>query len=96
MPGVVKQGNFFVTQYVTGPQFLRLMLDLQPERIPDPFVTATQVCAIYGRPEDAVVRDAVLRGNDEANAEFGTRWHPLEIRYFYSTHHHASRLGAMP
>jgi hypothetical protein len=84
MPGVVKRGHYFVTQYITGPQILLLMLDLQPERIADPFVTAITVYSLYGQPEDAVVRAEVLAGTDEANAEFGTSWHPLEIRYAYS------------
>jgi hypothetical protein len=80
----VKRGHYFVTQYITGPQSLLLMLDLQPERIADPFVTPLNVCPIYGQPEDIIVRAAVLAGTDEANAEFGTNWHPLEIRYSYS------------
>jgi hypothetical protein len=48
------------------------MIDLQHERIADPFVTALNACPIYGRPDDAVVRAAVLRGTDEANAKFGS------------------------
>jgi hypothetical protein len=44
-------------------------------------VTAFNICPIYGQPEDAVVRAGVLEGTDEANAEFGTAWRPLEIRY---------------
>lgn len=84
MPRVMKRGPYFVTQYITGPQCLLLMLDLQSERIVDPFVTAVNVCPIYGQPEEAVVRAAVLAGTDEANAEFGTTWHPLEVRYSYS------------
>lgn len=84
MPGVVKRGHYFATQYITGPQCLLLMLDLHPERIADPFVTAINVCPIYGQPEDAVVRAAVLAGTDEANTELGASWHPLEIRYSYS------------
>jgi hypothetical protein len=31
-----------------------------------------------------VVRAAVLEGTDEANAEFGTVWRRLEIRYSHS------------
>jgi hypothetical protein len=81
---VVKCGPYFLTQIITGPQWLRLLLDLQPERISDPYVTATGICPVYGQPQDDVVRAAVLRGTDEANAEFGTNWHPLEIRYSYS------------
>lgn len=81
---VVKSGHYFLTQIITGPQCLRLMLDLQTERIADPFVTATAVCPVYGQPQDDVVRAAVLRGTDEANAECATNWHPLEIRYSYS------------
>jgi hypothetical protein len=84
MAGVVRRGHYFVTQLITGPQCLLLMLDLQCERIVDPFVTALNTCPIYGRPEDNTVRTAVLAGTDEANAEFGTNWHPLEIRYSYS------------
>jgi hypothetical protein len=84
MPRVVKRGQYFVTQYITGPQCLLLMLELQPDRIADPLVTAINVCPIYGQPEDAVVRAAVLAGTDEANTEFGTSWYPLEIRYSYS------------
>ena len=81
---VVKIGDYFATQYITGPQCLLLMLDLQDERIPDPVVSAIDVCRIHGAPTDAVVQRAVLAGTDEANAEFGARWHPLAIRYSYS------------
>jgi hypothetical protein len=84
MPVFVRRGHYFAAQYVTGPQYLYLMLDLQDERVAEPFVTAFNVCTVYGRPDDAVVRAAVLAGTDEANAEFGTSWHPLEIRYSYS------------
>ncbi len=84
MSGVVRWGHYYVTQYITGPQCLRLMLDLQPERIVDPYVTAISVCPVYGLPEEATVRSAVLAGTDEANAVFGSNWHPLEIRYSYS------------
>jgi hypothetical protein len=84
MREVFKRGHYFGIQYVTGPQILLLMLDLQSERIADPFVTALSVCQLYGQPDDTVVRSAVLRGSDEANAEFGTKWHPLEIKYSYS------------
>jgi hypothetical protein len=84
MTGVSRQGPYFVTRITTGPQDLLLMLDLADERIDNPFVTALGECPVYGRPDDAVVRAAVLRGTDEANAEFGTRWHPLEIRFWYS------------
>lgn len=84
MTEVFKRGHYFCVQYITGPQILRLMLDLQSERVADPFVTALSVCEMYGQPEDTVVRSAVLKGSDEANAEFGTNWHPLEIKYSYS------------
>ena len=43
MPGVVRSGHHFVTQYIAGPQCLQLTLDLQTERIADPFVTAFNV-----------------------------------------------------
>ena len=84
MPGVLRRGHDFVTQYIAGPQCLQLTLDLQIERIADPFVTTFNVCPIYGQPEDAVVRAAVLEGTDEANVHFGTAWCPLEIRYSHS------------
>lgn len=84
MERVVRRGHYFVTQYTTGPQCLLLMLDLQSERIADPFVNALNICPIYGQPEEATVRSAVLNGTDEANAEFGTNWHPFEIKYSYS------------
>jgi hypothetical protein len=89
VPGVSRRGEYLVTQYITGPQCLLLMLDVQPERIADPFVTALQVCPIYGQPADDVVRAAVLAGTDRANAEFGTSWHPLEVRYSYSGYDNA-------
>jgi hypothetical protein len=89
MPGVSRLGEYLVTQHITGPQCLLLMLDMQPERIADPPVTALEVCPIYGQPSDAVVRAAVLAGTDRANAEFGTSWHPLEIRYSYSGYDNA-------
>ena len=84
MTGVFRRGHYFATSYTTGPQWLQLLLDLQSERIADPIVTATHECPIYGRPEDSIVRQAVLEGTDEANAEFKTTWHPLEIRFAYS------------
>jgi hypothetical protein len=84
MNQVWRRGHYLVNQIITGPQCLLLMLDMQQERIDDPFVTAINVCPVYGRPEDATVREAVLKGTDEANAEFRTNWHPLEIRFSYS------------
>jgi len=84
MTEIFKRDHYFCVGYITGPQILLLMLDLQSERITDPFVTALSVCEIYGQPEETVVRSAVLKGSDEANAEFGTNWHPLEIKYSYS------------
>jgi hypothetical protein len=84
MDKVWRRGTYFVHHITTGPQDLLLMLDMQTERIDDPYVSAIDVCPIYGRPTDAPVRAAVLKGTDEANAEFGTSWHPLEIRFRYS------------
>jgi hypothetical protein len=84
MNHVWRRGHYLVNQIITGPQCLLLMLDMQSERIEDPFVSATDVCSVYGKPDDAVIRAAVLKGTDEANAEFGTSWHPLEIRFSYS------------
>ena len=84
MNKVWRRGHYLVNQIITGPQCLLLMLDMQAERIDDPLVSAIDVCAMYGRPDDAVVRAAVLKGTDEANAEFRTNWHPLEIRFSYS------------
>lgn len=81
---VYRRDHYFVTQVITGPQCLLLMLDMQPERIDHPLISAIDVCPLYGCPSDEVVRKAVLVGSDEANAEFGTSWHPLEIRYSYS------------
>jgi hypothetical protein len=81
---VGRNGHYFATRITTGPQDLLLMLDLSDERIPDPFVSAIDICPMYGRPTDEVVRNAVLAGTDRANAEFGTSWHPLEIRFSYS------------
>ncbi len=82
--GVSRQGQYYVTSIVTGPQYLRLMLDLADERLVDPYVTAVDVCPVYGCPTEEVVRAAVLGGTDRANAEFGTNLHPLEIRFSYS------------
>ena len=84
MPGVTRRGEYLVTQYITGPQCLLLMLDVQPERVADPDVTTLDVCPLYGPTAAEVVRAAVLAGTDRANAEFGTSWHPLDIRYSYS------------
>jgi hypothetical protein len=81
---MLKRGNSYLTRYITGPQALLLLLDLETECIPDPIVVALNVCPVYGQPQDEVVRAAVLAGTDEANAEFATNWHPLEIRYSYS------------
>jgi hypothetical protein len=86
MPEVYRRGTYFVIGYVTGPRWLTLMLDLQSERIADPYVTPIEQDGqrLYPAPTDEVVRAAVLRGTDRANKEFGTVWHPLEIRYRYS------------
>ena len=81
---VGRNGHYFAARITTGPQDLLLQLDLTDERIADPFVSAIDVCRIYGRPTDEVVRAAVLSGTDRANAEFSTSWHPLEIRFSYS------------
>ena len=83
MPGVSRQGQYLVTRFTTGPQDLLLMLDLADERIADPFVTIIAPSQLYHQPDDAVVRGAVLAGTDRANAECGSSWHPLEIRYWY-------------
>lgn len=84
MPSVWQQGDYFGTRYITGPQILLLLLDLQPERIADPDVTALDACPIYGPTPDEAVRAAVLDGTDRANAQFGTNLHPFDIRYSYS------------
>ena len=72
-------------KYVTGPQILLLMLDLQDERIEDPLITAMIEAQIYGNPAEESLRAAVLAGTDEANRDHGTAWHPLEIRYSFSS-----------
>jgi len=84
-----RRDHYLVNHIITGPQCLLLMLDIQPERIDDPFISAISECIIYGRPDDAIVRRAVLSGTDEANAEFGTSWHPFEIRFSYSGYDNA-------
>lgn len=89
MAGVVRRGQYYVTRYTTGPQDLLLMLDMEIERINDPFVVALSVCPINGQPEDSTVRAAVLRGADEANEMLGTSWYPLEIKYWYSGYDNA-------
>jgi hypothetical protein len=81
---VGRNGHYFSARITTGPQDLLLLLDLADERISDPFVSAIDVCPVYGRPSDEAVRAAVLAGTDRANAEFGTNWHPLEVRFSYS------------
>ncbi len=86
MVTVFRRGHYFGTQYITGPQCLLLLLDLQDERIDDPFVAALNEDLIYGNPEDHCVRTAVLAGTDEANSEHKTSWHPLEIRYSFSSY----------
>jgi len=83
MAGVSRQGQYLVTRVTTGPQDLRLMLDLAEERIADPFVTCIAPSLLYRQPDDEVVRTAVLAGTDRANAECSSSWHPLEIRYWY-------------
>jgi hypothetical protein len=83
--GVLKQGHYFVTRIITGPEFLLLMLDITDERIADPLVSALNVCPVTGRPDDSVIRTAVLSGTDRANGEFGTKLHPLEVRFSYSS-----------
>lgn len=84
MPGVWRQGDYLGTRYVTGPQMLTLLVALADERVPDPDVTALDVCPLYGPTAPEVIRAAVLAGTDQANAEFGTSLHPLAIRYSYS------------
>ena len=84
MPGVWRQGEYFGTRYITGPQILTLLVVLADERVADPDVTALYVCPLYGPTAAEVVRTAVLAGTDRANAEFGTSLHPLDIRYSYS------------
>ena len=79
-----RKGHYLAAQIITGPQHLLLLLDLADERIADPFVSAIDVCPVYGRPTDEAVRAAVLAGTDRANAEFGTSLHPLEVRFSYS------------
>ena len=89
MAGVVRRGHYHVTRWTTGPQDLLLMLDMENERIADPVVTALAACPIHGQPDEATVRTAVLSGADQANAKFGTRWYPLEIRNWYSGYDNA-------
>jgi hypothetical protein len=72
MNQVWRRGHYLVNQVITGPQCLLLLLDMQVERLDDPFVTAISVCPVCGRPDDATVRSAVLKGTDVANPEFGT------------------------
>lgn len=85
MPILFRRGHYFGAQYITGPECLLLYLDLQDERIEDPIVSALNEDRLYGNPNDTDVRAAVLAGTDEANNEHGTNWHPLEIRYSYSS-----------
>ncbi|QEL14638.1 hypothetical protein [Limnoglobus roseus] len=84
MDSVGRNGHYFVTRITTGPQDLLLLLDLADERIADPFVSAIEVCPVYGRPTDEAMRAAVLAGTDRANGECGTSLHPLEVRFSYS------------
>jgi len=51
MGHLIKHEHYFTRRYTTGPQDLLLMLDLQPERIADPFVTALETCTKYGKPK---------------------------------------------
>ena len=81
---VTRRGQYYVKSYITGPQCLLLMLNLDHERIDEPYVTPIDTCPKYGLPDSAVVIDAVLAGADEANKEFDVNWYPLEIRYSYS------------
>jgi hypothetical protein len=76
-----RERHYVANRIITGPQSLLLMLDLQPERVETPVVTAIQICPVYGQPLDEIVREAVLSGTDRANREFGTNLHLLEIRY---------------
>jgi hypothetical protein len=82
---VFRRGHYFGAEYLTGPQILLLLLDLQDERIEDPYVAAMDEDRLYGNPEAGRVREAVLAGTDEANSDHGTSWHPLEVRYSYSS-----------
>ncbi len=66
---------------VTGPNFLTLWLALaEGERDPSPYVV--QLHHPWCPQIDAdTVRVAVLTGIDEANAKFGTKRFPLEIKF---------------
>jgi hypothetical protein len=86
MSNLFRCEQYFGALYITGPQILYLLLDLQPERIADPIVTPINVDHLYGNPTDEAVRAAVIAGCAEANAEHGTNRWPLEIRYSYSSY----------
>jgi len=84
MSNLFRHEHYFGAMYITGPQSLYLLLDLQPERIADPTVTPIREDRLYGNPSDDAVRAAVVAGCEAANKESGTDLWPLEIRYTYS------------
>jgi hypothetical protein len=87
-----KRQHYYGAQYITGPQYLVLLLDLQNERIDDPYVVALGEDGLYETFPEENVRSAVLEGTDAANRQCNTNIHPLEIRYFFSSYDKTCRL----
>ena len=85
MASFFRRAGCFGVLYVTGPQYLRLLLDLGSERVEAPAVIELQQANLYASPNDAAVRAAVLAGADEGNRACGSSLHPLEIRYAVSS-----------
>ena len=92
MSNLFRCEHYFGALYITGPQYLYLLLDLQQERIADPIVTPINVDQVYGNPIDEAVRAAVIAGCEEGNAAHGTNLWPLEIRYSFSSYNRECNL----
>lgn len=81
MDRVIKQGEFYVRTWITGPthNYLALKFGVEPlcvEVVPP--ASGTSCC----RPVDPdLVRAETLRGIQDANSEFGTNYTVEVLRY---------------
>lgn len=81
MPSFRRDDSRFGVSIITGPRSVLLRLELLDERIEDFELIAISTVGLYRDPMPEVVRSRVLEGTDEANREFGTRFHPWAARY---------------
>lgn len=81
MPYFSKRNGVYEARNITGPRSVLLRLELGAERSERPHVTVLRPDARFGDPDPDAVRAAVLSGTDEANATFGTAYHPRVVQY---------------